>query len=79
MVISEDAIYSKYKTAAIDMNIIVFDKKSIFAIAELKHKTKNRVEMHYAQYTPLIDALNCIKLNNPDAALKIVENAVKKG
>ncbi|MGU5727104.1 hypothetical protein [Aeromonas caviae] len=78
MVISEDAIYSKYKTAAIDMNIIVFDKKSIFAIAELKHKTKNRVEMHYAQYTPLIDALNCIKLNNPDAALKIVENAVKK-
>lgn len=78
MVISEDAIYSKYKTAAIDMNIIVFDKKSIFAIAELKHKTKNRVEMHYAQYMPLIDALNCIKLNNPDAALKIVENAVKK-
>ncbi|MFQ1929612.1 hypothetical protein ACK34T_08850 [Aeromonas veronii] len=78
MVISEDAIYSKYKTSAIDMNIIVFDEKSIFAIAELKHKTKNRVEMHYAQYTPLIDALNCIKLNNPDAALKIVENAVKK-
>ncbi|WCH23639.1 hypothetical protein [Aeromonas salmonicida] len=78
MVISEDAIYSKYKTAAIDMNIIVFDKKSIFAMAELKHKTKNRVEIHYAQYTPLIDALNCIKLNNPDAALKIVENAVKK-
>jgi hypothetical protein len=78
MVISEDAIYSKYKTAAVDMNMIVFDKKSTFAIAELKHKIKNRVEMHYAQYTPLIDALHCIKINNPDAALKIIENAVKK-
>lgn len=62
------------KANHLEMHVISFDHSKVATIAGLMYKETNKFQKFFMQYIPLIEALDCIKHNEPDAALDIINN-----
>ncbi|MFK8772369.1 MULTISPECIES: hypothetical protein [Aeromonas] len=71
---SNDSAYFKYKTVKYMKNTVTFDKSNVAGIITLAKHNANRYQKYFLQYIPLINALDCIRNENPSMALDIIDS-----
>ncbi|MCE9925477.1 hypothetical protein G4923_07675 [Aeromonas rivipollensis] len=65
---------SDTKDSLFEAHTLIFNNVNVKSITKLMHDEPNKLKKFFMQYIPLIEALDCIKRNEPDAALNIINN-----